>query len=261
MTTLRGAYSVCIADANALQVVVAGGEILEASASSHADLFWALKGGSSNFGIVTRFDLYTHTDYKIYSGTMSLDMKHFDELAVAIDKFVRIRSEEQIGDDMAIAPKTQWVPTFGPPTIELPLGSTILPSENDSWSKRNDSGIALPPGLADFSNLPFNYSTSRNMTVRTSAANIRVSVLKGLRFELSVVSFRSSVEMLIGIKNIFEEEFDPALESVLGFSGVMEFQPITKRNIREGITKGGNALGITEDRAPMICESWSFSSY
>lgn len=237
-----------------LQIVVAGGTILEASASSHADLFWALKGGSNNFGVVTRFDLYTHSDYKIYTGTMSLDMKHFDELAVAIDKFVRVRSEEHIGDNMAIAPKTQWVPIFGPPTIELPLGSTTLPSEHDCWSRHNQSGIALPPGLSDFANLPFNYSTSRNMTVRSAADSIRVDVLDGLRFELRVVSFRSTVDMIIGIKNIFEEEFDPVFQNVPGFSGVMEFQPITKRNIREGIARGGNALGITEDRGPMICK-------
>jgi FAD/FMN-containing dehydrogenase len=38
-----------------LELVLASGEVIEVSADSHPDLFWALKGGGGNFGIVTRF--------------------------------------------------------------------------------------------------------------------------------------------------------------------------------------------------------------
>jgi FAD/FMN-containing dehydrogenase len=40
--------------------VTASGEVVQASASDHADLFWALRGGSGNFGIVTRFEYRLH---------------------------------------------------------------------------------------------------------------------------------------------------------------------------------------------------------
>lgn len=44
----------------AYEVVLADGSIVEATAAgAHADLFWALRGGHNNFGIVTRFDLKT----------------------------------------------------------------------------------------------------------------------------------------------------------------------------------------------------------
>ncbi|KAI9151434.1 oxidoreductase, fad-binding [Paramyrothecium foliicola] len=39
------------------EVVLANGEIVYATSSSHPDLWLALKGGSNNFGIVTRFDV------------------------------------------------------------------------------------------------------------------------------------------------------------------------------------------------------------
>ncbi|MBT2486811.1 MULTISPECIES: FAD-binding oxidoreductase [unclassified Microbacterium] len=42
------------------QVVTAGGEIVETSAVEHPDLFWALRGGGGNFGVVTRFDFAAH---------------------------------------------------------------------------------------------------------------------------------------------------------------------------------------------------------
>lgn len=43
-----------------VQVVTADGEIIEASAEQNPDLFWAVRGGGGNFGIVTRFDFAAH---------------------------------------------------------------------------------------------------------------------------------------------------------------------------------------------------------
>lgn len=42
------------------QVVTATGEIVETTAQDHPDLFWALRGGGGNFGVVTRFDFRAH---------------------------------------------------------------------------------------------------------------------------------------------------------------------------------------------------------
>ena len=42
------------------QVVTAAGQVVRASAVEHPDLFWALRGGSGNFGVVTRFEFRLH---------------------------------------------------------------------------------------------------------------------------------------------------------------------------------------------------------
>ena len=43
-----------------VQLVTADGEVLEVSAASHPELFWGLRGGGGNLGVVTRFDFLAH---------------------------------------------------------------------------------------------------------------------------------------------------------------------------------------------------------
>lgn len=42
------------------QVVTAEGTVIETSPQAHPELFWALRGGGGNFGVVTRFDFAAH---------------------------------------------------------------------------------------------------------------------------------------------------------------------------------------------------------
>jgi hypothetical protein len=44
----------------AAEVITADGQRLETSADEHADLFWALRGGGGNFGVVTEFEFQLH---------------------------------------------------------------------------------------------------------------------------------------------------------------------------------------------------------
>ncbi|KAM0347443.1 hypothetical protein ACHAPU_004964 [Fusarium lateritium] len=53
------------------EVVLANGEIVEASEDTHQDLFWAIRGAGAQFGVVTRFVSRAHKQDKVWSGPLA----------------------------------------------------------------------------------------------------------------------------------------------------------------------------------------------
>src|SRR5690349_16640243 len=54
----------------ALELVTADGRLVRADASNHADLFWALRGGGGNYGVVTAIEFAVHPVDELYAGAM-----------------------------------------------------------------------------------------------------------------------------------------------------------------------------------------------
>ncbi len=67
---LLGSHGVTCDHATAFEVVLADGSIVVASDESHPDLYWALKGGGGNFGVVTAISFKPTLLTKVKRGFM-----------------------------------------------------------------------------------------------------------------------------------------------------------------------------------------------
>jgi hypothetical protein len=65
-------YGLTIDDVLAAEVVTADGELLYVDERAHPDLFWALRGGGGNFGVVTRLRLRLHEIDQVVGGMLVL---------------------------------------------------------------------------------------------------------------------------------------------------------------------------------------------
>ena len=65
------------------EVVTADGQVLEASDESHPDLFWALRGGGGNFGVVTSFTYRLHKVTEVYGGLLGYTLDRAVEVLQA----------------------------------------------------------------------------------------------------------------------------------------------------------------------------------
>jgi FAD/FMN-containing dehydrogenase len=64
-------YGLALDQLAGVEVVTAGGDVVHANAAENPELFWAIRGGGGNFGIVTAFDFVAHPTTDVFHGRIA----------------------------------------------------------------------------------------------------------------------------------------------------------------------------------------------
>lgn len=160
------------------ELVLSNGRIICVSTNHYRDLFWALKGGLNNFGIVTKFTIKTFPVTEVYGGSMIFAPTSFNDFVTAVANYAS--PSGGMSDSLsAIEPVMAFTPSVG-----AAQGGTLLfrqGSDTDPASLANftaiphvSSDVSLRPTFAAFTdetNAPQYNDYSQRSAFQQSAAS------------------------------------------------------------------------------------------
>ena len=80
-----------------VDMVLADGSFVTANAEQNQDLFWAVRGGGGNFGVVTAFTFKLHPISMIYGGPMLYHLSETEDVMKWYRKFIKDAPDELNG--------------------------------------------------------------------------------------------------------------------------------------------------------------------
>ncbi|MGE0295371.1 FAD-binding oxidoreductase [Pseudonocardia sp.] len=139
------------------EVVTADGRVVLAGADSHPDLFWALRGGGGNFGVVTRFTYRLHdVGPMLYGGAVVHSAERAaDALRFLRDLAPRVPDEVSLMAALVVAPPAPEFPAqlHGEPVVVI--GAAYHGSLGDGQEALRPVREFAPPAVDLLGPIPY----------------------------------------------------------------------------------------------------------
>lgn len=162
---LCGKYGLAVDNLLGAELVTCDGEVLHVTDTNHPDLFWALRGGSGNFGVVTKFEFKLYPLPQILGGMLIFPypiarevLRYYRDFTANVPDELTMYAALLTGPDgrKAVGMIVAWsgdiaegervlapLRAFGPPVADL-----IRPMPYSEVNTLVDA--AAPPGLRDY---------------------------------------------------------------------------------------------------------------
>ena len=214
------------------EVVTASGVIVTATPNSFADLYWALRGGGNNFGLVTSFKLRTLPLGKMWGGDRILLETQFP---AAIDAFVNL------GNNAAKDPKAAQILSI------IAQNGTRIASAQLEYAEPN----ANAPIFSEWNAITPAVDNIGIHTLSELTDMLDVSNTVGLRQSYWAQTVKLDKDLLNFILNAFFEE-NAKVADIENFLNPLSFQVITVPQMQKMRQNGGNALGLDPEHGPLL---------
>ena len=214
-----------------LEVVTASGVIVKVTPTQFPDLYWALRGGGNNFGIVTRFELETIPQGLMWGGTR-VHMQ--PDYPAVIDAFV------SMAEDATKDPKSAQILSFA-----MSSGNALAQVQVEYMNPVNE---AEPPAVLNkYLSIPALQASTMNRTLANDTVMLTDQMPSGHRYAFWAATFKLDRNFMTWLQASHQRDVAP-----LTNLGALSFQAFTVPAMKQMSKKGGNALGISPDDGPLM---------
>ncbi|KAM0190714.1 hypothetical protein ACHAPI_009240 [Fusarium lateritium] len=213
------------------EVVLAGGRIVNANKNNNSDLWKALKGGSSNFGIVTRFDVQAFDAPLLWGGLVTYTTNTTNAHVEAYKNWTDNIENYQDG---SVIPFWSYTPQAGE------IGITV--------SYEDTTGKVAPKALDEFWKIPYETSnlrkdSHRNMTVELELVAGYRNVWFAITFKNDLKLYKKALELH---KKFVSDWKAQSPDGDFICHGIFQAIPtIFSQHSRE---RGGNIVGLDREK-------------
>jgi FAD/FMN-containing dehydrogenase len=224
-------YGWVLDNVESFEVVTARGAIVKASQTEHPDLYWGLRGGGNNLGLVTKFNLYTIPSPKMRGGERVFSEPNFPAVTRAFIDVVN-RAKQDGNAQYYIA----YLRTKG-----VNIASAELTYAKD---------VAQPEILKPFRDVPAISDSVSSKTLLQQSNEINAVNPNGLREVYWPIAVRLNEEFANwAIEHWFSVLGE--VSDVQGGNPVLIYQALTEPILASMNKHGGNALGLDSMQGPL----------
>ncbi|KAI0967528.1 putative FAD-binding oxidoreductase [Xylaria arbuscula] len=224
LSYLSDLYGLACDNVDNFEVVLADGSIVNANKHSHPDLWWALKGGANNFGVVTRFTLKTYPTGNVWGGYRIYALDALPALFDALLEYQSVAVKDRYANLMMQA---------------FPLNGTLGVLLNMVYNQPVEAPAAFTP----FYDIPTIADTVHIQPMTDFLASQIPPSLPRLNWYAT--SFKTDATLFKTVEKIVttSSELD-TIRNLTAGSIAVGWQPISTSAIQAGYARGGNALSL-----------------
>ncbi|KAI4871004.1 hypothetical protein F4820DRAFT_741 [Hypoxylon rubiginosum] len=227
-----------------MEVVLANGNIVTVNDSQNTDLLQVLRGGSNNFGVITRFDFHAYPQGDIWGGTVNYNITTLPQQLDAVSKLASADPYDE----------------FASVTMNIVYGADgTLSVQNGLQYTR---AVEYPAFLKPLTDIPHSSDTLRVGNLTNFASEGVAGNPDGLRTLLATTTHGTSLEMFTAAFNAWNKS-NAAFAGTSILQARLFWEPYPQATYQKAAS-GSNVLGLSGDQGALVvvgvAAAWSNAS-